>query len=264
MNIIETDYAWHGRLTERSQTTKLVLHHAAASRCTAEDIHRWHLANGWSGIGYHYLVRKDGSVYRGRPENTVGAHAYGANSVSVGVCFEGNFEEEVMPDAQFAAGAELIVDLMRRYSLGAGAVYGHRSISATACPGKNFPLEELKAAAAEKAAETEKARPEKENLVLSFQTAAVADGYSFPKYGTDGLWGEECESVASRCVVKKRAVYRNPNATKLVQRLLGVTADGKCGSNTDKAIRSYQKANGLSVDGAVGKQTWRRLLGVKP
>ena len=98
MNIIEKNYKWAKPLSKRNSTDLLILHHAAAASCTAEDVHRWHVGNGWAGIGYHYLVRKDGTIYRGRPEDTVGAHAYGANSHSIGVCFEGNYQvEPTMP-----------------------------------------------------------------------------------------------------------------------------------------------------------------------
>ena len=75
MQIIETTYKWAGTLARRSATRRIILHHAAAVTCTPQQVHQWHLANGWSGIGYHFFVRKDGSVYRGRPEDTVGAHA---------------------------------------------------------------------------------------------------------------------------------------------------------------------------------------------
>ncbi len=264
MNIIEQKYQWRGSLAKRNRTSLIVLHHAAAVTCTAEDIHRWHLSNGWSGIGYHYFVRKDGRIYRGRPEDTVGAHAYNSNSISVGVCFEGNFENEQMPDAQFAAGAELVADLMARYRLDSAALRAHREVNATACPGKSFPFEGMIVAAESiNALAVKSAAQTKENLVLSFQKAAIADGFAFPRFGADGYWGTECESVAAKCVVKKRAKYLYKNATALVQRLLGITADGKCGAATDKAIRAYQKANKLSVDGAVGRASWKKLLGVK-
>ena len=251
MTIHEASLSFHGAMEPRATTTRLILHHAAASTCSVEDVHRWHLANGWCGIGYHFLVRKDGTVWRGRPEGTVGAHAYGANRDSVGVCFEGNFEHETMPDAQRQAGAALVTDLLARYGLTSAAVIRHSDVCATACPGKHFPFAALVSSEAAK-----------DNRVLAFQQAALADGYAFPKYGADGLWGSECENVAARCVVKKRATYQNRHATALAQRLLGVEADGKCGKVTDAAIRAFQKARGLTIDGAVGVLTWRALLEV--
>lgn len=99
--------------------------------------------------------------------------------------------------------------------------------------------------------------------VKEWQKSAIADGFKFPKYGADGNWGAECESVAKKAVVKKRLVYKYKNLTKLVQKALGIEADGYCGKDTDKAIRAYQKANGLTVDGSVGLQTIKKILGVK-
>ena len=100
----------------------------------------------------------------------------------------------------------------------------------------------------------------KKPTVKEWQIAALADGYKFPKYGADGMWGAECESVAKKAIVKKRLVYTNKNLTKFVQKVVGVTADGKCGKDTDAAIRSYQKKHGLAVDGCVGLNTWKEML----
>ena len=57
---------------------------------TAEEIHRWHTnGNGWSGIGYHAVIRRDGLIERGRPEYWHGAHVKGHNHESLGVCLVG-------------------------------------------------------------------------------------------------------------------------------------------------------------------------------
>lgn len=256
--IREPGLSFREPLTKRSKTARIVLHHAAASGCSVADIHRWHLARGWSGIGYHYYVRQDGSIDRGRPEDVIGAHAYGANRDSVGICFEGNFENETMSAVQQTAGAALLAQLFRTYSLTADAVCGHNAVCATACPGKHFPMAALLAQAAGEAPPA----AETKNFVLSFQTAALADGFSLPQYGADGLWGSETAEVAARCVVKQRATPLYRHATALVQRLLGVDSDGICGPITDGAIRQFQAAQGLAVDGAVGRATWPRLLGV--
>lgn len=99
--------------------------------------------------------------------------------------------------------------------------------------------------------------------VLRWQKAAQADGFKFPKYGADGEWGAECETVAKQAIVKKRiATYKYPHLTKLVQEAVGAKVDGKCGSNTKAAIVSYQQAHGLVADGCVGLNTWKVILGV--
>ena len=66
-----------------------------------------------------------------------------------------------------------------------------------------------------------------------------------------------------KCVVKRRLIHRYKNATKLVQRLLGIQQDGLAGKQTDAAIRKFQKDNGLIVDGSVGACTWKKLLNIE-
>ena len=252
MQIKEVDYQWKGTLIKRNKTEMIVLHHAAAKSCTVQDVHKWHLNNGWLGIGYHYFISRDGEIFRGRPEDTVGAHATGHNSKSIGVCFEGDYTSQTMPIAQLEAGKELIVYLKDKYKI--TKVVGHRDLMATSCPGVKFPFFEIASA---------KQNTSKENLILSFQKAAQADGFKFPKYGCDGEYGDETKAVMQQCIVKKRLIYKYKNATKLVQRLLGLAQDGLCGRDTDSAIRKFQKENNLTVDGCVGVSTWKALLGIK-
>ena len=150
MQINEVAYKWAGQLTRRTATRRIILHHAAAVTCTPQQVHQWHLANGWTGIGYHFFVRKDGTVYRGRPEDTVGAHAGNNNYDSLGVCFEGSFDRETMPDAQLRAGQELVAYLKQKY--GISTVQRHSDVNATGCPGGNFPFDVLAGAQAAKPA----------------------------------------------------------------------------------------------------------------
>lgn len=143
MQIIETNLKFNGTPRKRSATRRYILHHSASGDVSAAEIHRWHLArkdNGvpWLGIGYHFVIRADGTIERGRPENSIGAHAgAGANGDSIGVCFTGNFEEGRPTDAQLNAFVALEKFLRPKY--GKLNVQGHRDVAATACPGRNFP-----------------------------------------------------------------------------------------------------------------------------
>lgn len=141
MQIKETGFSWNGRLTERNRTERIILHHRAGNGDVV-SIHSEHIRQGYTGIGYHFYIRKDGSIYRGRPQNTMGAHCIGYNSSSVGICFEGNFETELMYDVQRKAGTELIEYIKKIYPN--AKVYAHRELCQTLCPGKNFPLSEIK------------------------------------------------------------------------------------------------------------------------
>lgn len=191
MKIIEIEYEWALELSRRRGTYGIILHHAAAETCSAEDIHRWHLNNGWAGIGYHFVVRKDGKVYRGRPIDAVGAHTYGRNTDCIGICFEGNFENEEMPEVQKNAGIELVSWLLEIYPE-ITEITKHMDHNATACPGKNFPFEEI--AAAEPKKEPEKEEKMKGALELYAEPlyiSSTATQRAGMVTGTYYLWSNE-------------------------------------------------------------------------
>lgn len=128
---------------KQKKIDSIILHHRAGNG-DVESIHKQHLANGWWGIGYHYYIRKDGSIWRGRPEHWVGSHAGSSNDYnkhSIGICFEGNFETEQMTDEQVKSGRELIEDIEDRYSI--KQILGHKDVAKTVCPGANFRWDDL-------------------------------------------------------------------------------------------------------------------------
>lgn len=143
MKIIETNIKWVKPLSKRPRTDYIVLHHAEASKCTVEQVDSWHKQKDWAGIGYHFFVRKDGTIYRGRPLDTMGAHVSGMNSVSIGICAEGKYMTEIMPDAQKKSICELLVYLKDNY-YPAASIVGHREIGESDCPGSKYPLTEIK------------------------------------------------------------------------------------------------------------------------
>jgi len=142
MNIIETNLNF-SKLDKRGATNRLILHHTGVEVLqSVEVIHNYHKNSlNYAGIGYHFYVRKDGQVYRGRPEDTIGAHAYGSNSDSIGICAEGNFEKETMSDAQRNSIVELLKYLTGKYSI--SKIQGHKDVCQTSCPGKNYPMQEI-------------------------------------------------------------------------------------------------------------------------
>lgn len=143
INIINPNLKFGGDFSSRPRTDYITLHHAEWSKCTVQDIHATHKAKGWIGIGYHFFVRKDGTIYSGRPIWAAGAHVQGMNDRSIGICAEGAYMTEIMPAAQKKAIAELI-DYIKRNHYPNAKIVGHREIGSSDCPGKNFPLEELK------------------------------------------------------------------------------------------------------------------------
>lgn len=99
----------------------------------------------YSDNPYHYgieYVQGELVVKKGRDEDTVGAHAYGQNSQSIGIVFIGNFNDKIPSDEMLMKGAELIAEIHSRR--GDLPIYGHRHFSTKTCPGTHFPLWKLK------------------------------------------------------------------------------------------------------------------------
>lgn len=147
MNIINKNLSF-GKMTLTNKPNMLIVHHleAEGTNWTIETIHNMHKnENGWAGIGYHYYIRLDGSVYKGRPDNAIGSHCLGCNNNTLGISFEGNYDSRTtMPTAQFNAWRELKAYLIGLY--GNMPVYGHKEKGSSECPGKNFPLDKVKSA----------------------------------------------------------------------------------------------------------------------
>lgn len=150
MEIIKSSLQFNSNMTKMGTVEGILLHNSGVSVLQSiEVIHNYHKNhNGWAGIGYQYYVRKDGTIYEGRSEKYAGAHCPGANSISIGICAEGNFNEETMSEIQKQAIIELIADIKLRYNI--KWIKGHREILNTSCPGANFPLEEIINATVEK------------------------------------------------------------------------------------------------------------------
>ena len=281
MNIIETNLKFKS-MNKRQSTDRLILHHSACSNCTAEQIHQWHLNNGWEGAGYHFLVRKDGNVYRLRPEEFIGAHAYGSNYNSIGICAEGNFENETMPEAQKNSLIELVSYLKEKY--GISKVLKHSDVNNTACPGKNYPFNEIVNGKVEE-------RHEVSGIIADIQSKLNSKyGYNIAVdniYGVDthkhmvmALQTEFNKQLGSKLVIDgifgsatKRAcpVLKNGmsgNITWLVQSMLLIKGysvgnssnDSIYGSGTISGVKSFQSKNGLVVDGLCGSNTFEKLF----
>lgn len=112
---------------------------------TVEDIDRWHKQRGWKGIGYHYVIYRDGSVHDGRPESEVGAHCYGHNQHSIGICYiggcakDGKTPKDTRTTAQKQSLVNLLKKLKRQYPK--ATIHGHRDFAAKACPSFNATKE---------------------------------------------------------------------------------------------------------------------------
>jgi N-acetylmuramoyl-L-alanine amidase len=142
LNIIYRDYKWKERLELTNNPNKIIYHHSARGEWSPEEINEYHKSKGWKGIGYHYYIRKDGSIYSGRPENAEGAHTKGENNSSIGICLEGNFEDEYPTEEQLESLYKLSLYTSLKYDI--YKIIGHRDVYKTLCPGENFPIEDIR------------------------------------------------------------------------------------------------------------------------
>lgn len=125
----------------------IVVHHsggtdanplADTSNHTASIIESWHLSQGWEGIGYHFVIHKDGAVYRGRPEHYHGAHTPAVNSKSIGICLCGNFDATLPTKEQTDSLRALLKELSTKYSIPKEKIIPHRHFQNKTCYGKNL------------------------------------------------------------------------------------------------------------------------------
>lgn len=147
MNIIDVGLRY-GSMNYSNIPKMLIIHHieAEGSNWTVQKLHDMHVKeNGWSAIGYHYYIRLDGTVYKGRPDNAIGAHCQGCNTNTLGIAFEGNYDKrKEMPTTQYNAWCKLKKYLSNKY--GNLLIYGHREKGSSECPGRYFPLDKVKTA----------------------------------------------------------------------------------------------------------------------
>ena len=125
----------------RSETKYIVIHCSATPPnmdIGAEEIDRWHKDRGWSGIGYHDVIRRNGALELGRDENAVGAHVKGHNKHSVGICLVGGVDDNKKPEDNFTQEQYNTLRRCLRYykALFPGAmILGHNELdSGKACP----------------------------------------------------------------------------------------------------------------------------------
>ena len=126
---------------EMRNISLLIIHCSAVrpgQQSSAKDIDLWHRQRGWRMIGYHYVIRRDGTVEKGRTEDTIGAHCAGHNSHSLGICYEGGLDASGKPcdtrtPQQKVALRKLLAQLRKKYP--SSVILGHHNLdTGKACP----------------------------------------------------------------------------------------------------------------------------------
>ena len=120
---------------------RVFLHCSASDRPEHDNVatmRNWHLARGWSDVGYHFVIRRSGEIETGRPIEKAGAHAAGHNIASVGVCVVGGKARAGRQPCNFTArqwaSLAALVDTLKRDHPTIESVIGHNDVSSKTCP----------------------------------------------------------------------------------------------------------------------------------
>jgi N-acetylmuramoyl-L-alanine amidase len=119
---------------------KIIIHCAATKPSMdigVKEITEWHLAKGWKTIGYHYVIRRNGTIETGRNKDRIGAHTEGQNANSLGVCMAGGINDKGQPADNFTksqwGSLERLMRILKA-DFPWATIHGHNEFAAKACP----------------------------------------------------------------------------------------------------------------------------------
>lgn len=132
---------WNKLLPNKRNIKEIIIHCSATPEgkdFTVSDIRRVHLQRGFSDIGYHYIIYRDGTIHKGRNEYVIGAHCTGHNTISIGVCYigglskDGKSPKDTRTKEQKASLLSLLRELKNKYPN--VRIYPHYKFANKACP----------------------------------------------------------------------------------------------------------------------------------
>jgi len=201
--------------------------HCSASDNPKHDnvatIRRWHLARGFSDIGYHFFIHKNGKISKGRNIEKTPAAQRGNNSGTIAICLHG-LQKEKFTNAQFKAIQAISIDINNAYYKNI-SFHGHKEVSAKACP------------------------------VFDYKKVLNLD-----RFGSLGLENTVISGVENNNNEFETINYGDKGKkVKELQRLLSIKADGYYGKKTLKAVKFFKKQHGLYDSGVITKEVWELL-----
>ena len=240
--------------SKRKRTDRLLLHHFG-SNSTLEAVHAYHIGRGHAGIDYNIAVLADGTVawgrgleYCGGSVNNSNAKTRGYNDTSIAIAVQGDIEHNVMPQIQKDALFRVVRDVVQHYGFThADQILGHDEAAGpgyTDCPGKLYPLQEIKEYALGQMEAVPPVTPQPEIVIPTLsRNLKVVKPY---------MRGDDVKQVQKR----------------LNRHLVDVGGiDGIYGPDTKAGVIRFQKARiaegrdlgSAGADGMVGPKTWAIL-----
>ncbi len=212
------------RRREKSEITKIAIHHSATITGSTEAFARYHVSQlNWPGIAYHYVVHKDGSIDFCHDHEVISFHVGNSNGSTLGICLIGDFRFQTLENVQQNALLTLIEKLLIEFQLTFADVWGHMEFPGyehKQCPSINM----------------DKFR----DLLARKEIRTI-----FKVFLCRGDFGANVKVIQQ----KLKDLGFNPGPI-----------DGIFGLNTEKAVRAFQRNKGIEVDGIVGQRTWFYLF----
>lgn len=222
----------------KNSIRNIAIHHSATTSGNAEAFARYHVNElGWPGIGYHYVVDKDGLISRCHDLEIISYHVGNSNNFAVGICMVGDFRTQTLGSAQREATVKLTRSLMSELTISVENVWGH-----TEFPGYSW-------------------KPCPSISMKSFR--------NWIKDKRGSLSNITSPSLTNIGELRQRSILsrgdRGDDVQALQERLdeIGFSPgpiDGMYGPQTYDAVLRFQRVANIGVDGIVGRQTWRRLF----
>ncbi len=120
--------------------TEIIIHCSATIEgkdFTVKDIDRWHKQRGFKMVGYHYVIRLDGTIEQDRPLEMIGAHCTGHNAHSIGICYIGGLDPSGRPkDTRTQTQKDVLWSLAKslQKQIPQATLHGHNEFANKACP----------------------------------------------------------------------------------------------------------------------------------
>ncbi|MFV8826967.1 peptidoglycan-binding protein [Alkalihalobacterium sp. APHAB7] len=239
MNIIDkrNSLARHGsrryRRRSRGAIRNIAIHHSATTSGSAEAFARYHVNNlGWPGIGYHYVVDRDGSISWCHDLEVVSYHVGNSNGMTVGVCMVGDFRTQTPTSQQREAALELTQFLMNELNIPVDNVWGHIEFpgySWKPCP--SISMTQFRSQLAERTGQTDRSAIPSPTYIAGARQRSIL---------SRGDQGDDIMALQER--LNELNFMPGP-------------IDGIFGPQTFDAVVRFQRAAGIAVDGIVGPQT---------
>jgi len=186
----------------------LILHHPDAVTASPQEINQWHKENGWNCGGYNEYIRKNGVTYIMRGDH-IGAQCLNFNSVSYGICLEGNYNiEKEMPDAQLKTVIERIKYHKNRMPYNV-SIDIHSKFTDTTCAGQFFPFQKIIEGVNQMDNEIKQSQTLDEEFKANLEFLKSYNDINTPQYWLDHcVEGGKIDGLYAKAILNKFAELR--------------------------------------------------------